>query len=133
MINILKNAASIYSPNGARSSKYGWGVIDAEKAMILARYGFLNVSITGPGTVSTTGTKYWTANVANAGGNINYSWYWNGQFVGSTQTYARAFNSIAPGTAYLELFVSTTVGQEGRAQKLIYLSDGMGGGPGPIE
>jgi len=109
------------------------GVIDAERAVMLAKYGFLEASISGPATVATTGTKYWTANVTNAGGNISYAWYWNGQFVGSTQTYARAFNSLYDGTAYLELTVTTSVGQRDEAQKLVYITTGGPGGGGPIE
>ena len=134
VISILKNAASIYDLTGTKNSNYGWGVIDAEKAVRDAYYGIFDVSISGPSTVATTGTKYWTANVTNAGGNITYAWYWDGQFVGGTQTYARAFNSLYNGTAYLELLVTTSVGQRDEAQKLVYITDdGPGGGPGPIE
>ncbi len=118
---------------GSRDPNYGWGVIDAEKAARDAHFGPFQITINGPATVATTGVKYWEANVTNAGGNVYYTWYWNGQVVGYTQTYSRVFNNLYNGTAYLELHVNTSVGQEAQTQKLIYISDGFGGGPGPIE
>lgn len=132
VINILKNAASIYHPYGTRDSQYGWGVVDAERAVMLAKYGFLNATISGPSNVNTLGTKYWTADVTNAGGNIYYAWYWDGQYVGLGQTYGRAFNTITRGTSYLKLLVTTLVGQKDEYNKKIYIGYGKGGG-GPIE
>jgi len=128
VINILKNAASIYVPFGGRDAQYGWGAINAQLAVVLAKYGFLYATISGPSSVNTLGTKYWTANVANATGSIQYAWYWNGSWVGGQQTYARGFNSITQATVNLKLVVTTSVGQEDEFNKTIYIGYGKGGG-----
>ena len=129
VINILKNSASIYHPFGSRDSNYGWGVVDAERALMLAEYGFLSASISGSSYVNTTGITYWTANVENSGGYINYTWYWNGVPVGFNKTYGRNFMIINEQvTESLKLVVTTSVGQEDETYKKVYVGYGKGGG-----
>lgn len=136
VINILKNSASNYMHNQTRDSQYGWGIIKAERAVMLAEYGFINAYISGVSSVDQTGTYNWSANVSNAGGNINYKWFWNGKQVSISSTYSRFFKSGYSETASLRLEVSTTVGQQDSYNRTITVfggDTGGGDGPGPIK
>ncbi len=133
VINILKNAASIYMPYHQRDSQYGWGVIDAERALVLAEHGFINASITGPSVISQTGNRNWSANVSNAGGLVTYEWFWNGVSVGWSSNYSRNFLTISPATAQLRLEVTTSLGQHVVTSKTITITDGGSKGGNEIE
>ncbi len=133
VINILKNASSNYIHDQIRDSQYGWGVIDAEVALVLAEFGFVNATITGPSVISQTGYRYWNSNVSNAGGSVSYEWSWNGVAVGWSSSYGRNFSTLVPASAQLKLVVTTSLGQQDVTYKSITITDGTKGGGNEIE
>ena len=80
------------SSNKYRDSNFGWGAINAKKAVELAVEYLdkpLSVSISGIDTVNSSGNYTWSANVAHAEGSVSYKWYWNGSLVSTSPTYTR--------------------------------------------
>lgn len=121
VIQILKESGSYYpNPN----SNFGYGVIDANDAVnaaISLASLPLNVSISGPSFISSSGNYSWNSQVSNASGTKTYKWYWNGTLVSSNINYSRyiSTNGIY-NSDQLKLVVTTSSGQSSTQTLTIY-------------
>jgi subtilisin family serine protease len=122
---ILIDAAS--NRNGI-SNQFGWGIIDARRAVELA-VDFnipMSVQLNGPREITSSGTQRWTTSVRNAEGSISYRWFWNGQQVSTSSSYSR-YVAVSGGITQnrLRLEVTTSTGQNVSFTEIIY-SNGSG-------
>ncbi|MEO0468750.1 MAG: S8 family serine peptidase [Bacteroidota bacterium] len=119
VLQIMRENASYW---GNENPQFGWGVIDAEAAVLAAQNFVAPVyaDIVGPQKITSSGNQTWNAQISNASGNVTYSWKMDGIPVGGNSPNLTHYLTHGQFCSYdLELTVTTSSGQNTTETKTI--------------
>ncbi len=130
VVSVMRNAASYDRYRNTKHPNFGYGIIDAERAVLDAvaigsQCRDLSVSMTGPSTITERGSGTWSVNASGScAGAVSYKWYNSTRGSGVVSTSSSYTTYFANSDNYMNLqCVVTKSGVSRTVSKSVRCSD----------